>query len=255
MSSSEGVIEMTRIAVCDDDLLYMEKTLKNYLDKTVKEVNICAEFTYFTDGRKLLNIFENRNPFDIVILDIDMPELNGKELARRLRILDSCFYLIFVTSYPEEAENASRYEPNSFISKTRDETVFISEFKRVFEKYKKYHPKYVVEDIVTSNGIELFKTPIENILYFELSDKNIYLHLCTANNVVCLSENVFENIIEKYSDQGFCRCYRSHLVNTCKVKNVMRSHIVLDNDEQLPLSRRNYKSVLSAVSKLAAFGI
>lgn len=250
---SGGKNEMTSIAVCDDDPIFLEKTLKPYLGKAVKEANICADIELFTDSRKLLKCFEEHNPFDIVILDIDMPELDGKELARKLRIMDSCFYLIFVTSYSEEAENASRYETNSFISKTRDETLFISEFKRVFEKYKKYHPQYTVEEVVTSTGIKLFKIPIENILYFELKSKIIYLHICTSDQVFCLNETVFEKVIEKYSKQGFRRSYRSHLVNICKIKDVMQSHIILDNDEKLPLSRRNYKSIMSAVSMLAAF--
>lgn len=245
---------MTSIAVCDDDPVFLEKTLKAYLEKAVKEANICAEVTFFTESFKLLKSFEEHNPFDIVILDIDMPGLDGKELARKLRIMDSCFYLIFVTSYSEEAENASRYEINSFISKTHDETLFISEFKRVFEKYKKYHPQYVTEEIVTSTGVKLFKIPIENILYFELKSKIIYLHICTSEQIFCLNETVFEKVIDKYTRQGFCRCYRSHLVNICKIKDVMQSHIILDNDEKLPLSRRNYKSVISSVSMLAAFG-
>lgn len=245
---------MTSIAVCDDDSMYLTKTLSEYISKAIKAANIEAKVTFFTDGRKLLRYFENHNPFDIVILDIDMPEINGKELAYRLRLIDSCFYLIFVTSYSEEAENASRYEINSFISKIRDESVFISEFKRVFEKYKKYHPKYVMEEVVTQNGVELIKIPIENILYFETENKNIYLHICTSEKRLCLNETTFGKIVDKYSKQGFCRCYRNNLVNICKINDVLKSFVILDNGKRLPLSRRNYKSVISAVSMLAAFG-
>lgn len=245
---------MTHIAICDDDPEYLKNTMKKYIGEAIKESNIFADVAFFTDGRKLLKRFEDHSPFDIVILDIDMPGINGKELAEKLRVLDSCFYLIFVTSYSQEAENASRFGMISFISKTNDESLFISEFKRVFENYKNYHPQYVTEEITTDKGTDLCRFPIENILYFQLKDKIIYLHLCTTDKLFCLNETVFEKIIDKYSEHGFYRCYRNTLVSVCKIKEVMGSIIVLDNDETLPLSRRYHKSVFDAVTMLAAFG-
>ena len=76
---------MIRIAVCDDDELYITKTIKPLLMKAQKVVGIQIDVKFFSNGVRLLEEYNNHQYYDIVILDIDMPDINGKELAARLR--------------------------------------------------------------------------------------------------------------------------------------------------------------------------
>jgi len=246
---------MINIAVCDDDLKYLRTDLRKNIGRAIKSAKLDAKVKFFSDGNKLLNKFENNCFFDIVILDIDMPAINGKELAQKLRIIDSGFYLIFVTSYSKEITNVIQYEINAFIDKSSDDEKSVSEFTRVFNKYKERRIKYVTEEVIDSNSEtekpSFIKIPIANIYYFQLENKNIYLY--TGTKKFKLKESVFERISEKYSDFGFYQNFRNYLVNIYKIKNVEQSAIVLDNDVHLVISRRNRKPILKAIAMLMSF--
>ncbi len=243
---------MIRIAVCDDDINYLNQNLKKHIVCAKKISGIDARIEIFTDGNMLLKKFEEHKSFDIVILDIDMPKINGKELAKKLRMIDSCFYLVFVTSYSCEIRNVVQYKIDAFIDKSDEPQKMINEFARVFNNYKEYRPKYVAEEIINTVNdeefVSLIKIPLDNVNYFNMIDKKIYLH--TGTEAIRLYEKVFGNIISKYSDLGFCQCYRNFLVNICKVYKVNDYCITLDNMQQLPLSRRNRSMILQAISKL-----
>lgn len=246
---------MINIAVCDDDLKYLGTDLRKNIGSAIKISNLDAKVEFFTDGNKLLKSFEKNKFFDIVILDIDMPAINGKELAQKLRVIDSGFYLIFVTSYSKEITNVIQYEINAFIDKSGNAEKSVSEFTRVFNKYKERRIKYVTEEVIytidNKETVSLIKIPIENIYYFHMENKKIYLY--TGIESFELKETVLERIAEKYSDFGFYQNFRNYLVNICKVKNVEESSIVLDNDVHLVISRRNRKPILKAIAMLMSF--
>lgn len=247
---------MINIAVCDDDIKYLGADLRKNIGSAIKIAKLDAKVEFFTDGNKLLKSFEKNKFFDIVILDIDMPAINGKELAQKLRVIDSSFYLIFVTAYPKEITNVIQYEINAFIDKSSNAEKSISEFTRVFDKYKERCIKYVTEEVIDAIGsnetVSLIKIPIENIYYFHMEDKKIYLY--TGTEAFQLKETVLERIAEKYSDFGFYQSFRNYLVNICKVKKVEQSSIILDNDIHLVISRRNRKPILKAIAMLMSFG-
>lgn len=73
---------MIKIAVCDDDTVFISATLKYAVSNAIKATNLNPDVKYFTNGMTLLEKFQTEY-FDIVILDIDMPEINGKELAKK----------------------------------------------------------------------------------------------------------------------------------------------------------------------------
>lgn len=64
-----------------------------------------------------------------------------------------------------------------------------------------------------------------------------------------LSERTFSKISEKYICKGFFEIHRNILVNLKKIRSVGESSVVLDNGEQLPLSRRKRKSLLEAMAE------
>lgn len=76
---------MLRVAVCDDDLTYINSVLKPLISKALRAAELQAETHFFIQGNVLLNEFKNHNGYDIVILDIDIPDINGKDIAKYIR--------------------------------------------------------------------------------------------------------------------------------------------------------------------------
>lgn len=237
---------MINIAVCDDDLGYFQSALRPVLSKALKESGLEAKISFFADGNKLLHDFENHKLYDVVLLDIDMPDINGKKLAEKLRIIDSKFFLVFITSYNAEVYNTIPYRINAFIPKSSEECIFISEFKRVFADYIKFKPKYDIFTISNNGKKETIKILANDIFYFYCAGR--ISHLATGKEELILSADRFSDITDKYTNKGFFEICRGYIVNISKIKLVKADEVILDNGVLLPLSRGKYKPLLKKLS-------
>ena len=78
---------MLKIGICDDDPTFVDDIEKN-IEQTIKKHHWNGKIVKFTDGRKLVRSNE-KNKFDIIFLDIDMPEKDGFSVARDIPEKDS----------------------------------------------------------------------------------------------------------------------------------------------------------------------
>ncbi|MGN0163008.1 MAG: LytR/AlgR family response regulator transcription factor [Candidatus Ornithomonoglobus sp.] len=108
-----------RIAICDDEPQDAE-----YINKTVKEIlqteNIDNEIFCYNSGRGLLEIMQNGISFDLLLLDVMMPQLNGMELAAYLRrnLYDTS--IIFISSNREMAMYGYEVSAARYLAKPVD---------------------------------------------------------------------------------------------------------------------------------------
>lgn len=242
----KGVGQMITVAVCDDDLTFLKTTMTDFISVSAKKAKKSIKITFFTDGRKLLHEFKNGNPFDIVILDIAMPHINGKELAEQLRLLNRSFFLVFMTAYEEEVFNTIRYAINAFIPKSYDTNLIQSELIRVFEEYAKHSPEYEVIEILKDGFPVTYKIMKDDILAFYFLNKILYMK--TYNEQFVLRERIFSNVSKHFKNNGFMECYRNHLVNISRIREVSDDNVILDNGEELPLSKRSKNSILKKLN-------
>lgn len=238
---------MIKIAVCDDDEIFISKTLKNAVSAAAKSAGITSKIRFFIDGTSLLNRFQNGEYYDIVVLDIDMPKIGGKELAAKLREIDMSFFLVFITSYPDELVNTIPYRINAFIPKNGDVKNYEAELTRVFTEYQRIKPEHEMIKVNKDGESIYLKLPLNSIYWFKISDKIIRMRTITEEYI--LSERVFSKVAESYASKGFFEVHRNTLVNLRKIHSVSESSILLDNGEQLPLSRRKRKDLLEAMAE------
>lgn len=226
-----------KIAVCDDDESYLRNVFRPIIEAAVKRAGADAKLAFFSDGRELLERF-SEDGFDIVILDIDMPRLNGKELAERLRLLSSSFFLVFATSYRDEVYNAIPYRINAFLTKDGGAEKMISELARVISEREKFAPELYAAEIAVNGERRLARFAVNDIFYFSVVSRKIYLH--TGTREFLLAENRFADIEKQFLEKGFYEICRGQIVNVGKISLVERSAVTLDNGERLPLSRGRY---------------
>lgn len=241
---------MIKIAVCDDDVHFTSDTLKPLISKAVKDADIQANVTYFENGNELLLEFEENRIFDIVILDIDMPSINGKELAKKLRDIDSEFCLAFISALKEEVYSTILLGISAFIPKEFDKSIYIESLSQVFRDYSNRKPDDNIVEILVDGIPSIRRIPLNNIYYFQSIGGNIVLH--TYSEQFILVERVLEKIVQVYSHKGFYRTHRNYLVNIGRIFEVMDREIILSNKEHLPLSKRNYKKLLMEMAGKAA---
>lgn len=234
-----------RIAICDDNENYIREKLKPLTERAAAEANCSAEITLFTDGNRLVEAFEQCG-FDIVMLDIDMPSIDGKAVAEKLRLINSGFFLLFITSFREEVFNTIPYRINAFIPKDSADSAIIAEIKRVLIDYSAHKPEYLLFDAVNGSERSALKLTAEDIFCFCCIRRKVFLK--TASREYQLSSVRISELAKRFSDKGFFEVCRGYVVNISKIRSVNSMDIELDNGELIPLSRRRAKALLARIS-------
>ena len=149
-----------RILVVDDHELIMEDIVDE-----VKTLFPDAHCDGFSSSLEALERFKE-SPYDVVLLDIEMPEMNGLQLAEHILKIRQRTNLIFITGYEEYALDAYRIYASAFLTKPISRPTLMDAFD---------HLRYPVIDI-TDSDIEAFysgDSPIGKKLQSLLKERNI----------------------------------------------------------------------------------
>lgn len=90
---------MLRVAVVEDETEY-RGLIQEMVGRYAKEYDLQIQITAFQDGRELV---QNYHKFDILLMDIEMPHLNGMEAAQKIRELDKEVVIVFITNMAQYA--------------------------------------------------------------------------------------------------------------------------------------------------------
>ena len=114
----------------------------------------------FSSGTKLLQAHKT-TPFDIVLLDIEMPETDGMQIAKLLRDIDDHLYIIFTTSYPEYMQDSFEVQPFQFLTKP----ISYDTIHRLFMNIIKKMNRNSLTIIVVDDDNEEYFISLNNIYY------------------------------------------------------------------------------------------
>ncbi len=237
---------MLRIAICDDNRNFVE-----FMTQAVKR-----EFETQTDEKieiesylssELLFAHHNMKPFDVVFLDIDMPELSGFQLAAAISGSGDC-YIIFVTNHPELVYDSLYFRPLNFITKSRDsffDNKLHSVVNQLFIELKQNMP-VVLENKIAGRVAVMMK----GIYYIQSSKHYVIYHTC-GREPISVRGNIGE--LEEYlAAYDFVRIHKCFLVNLRHVFNIDKDkdEVIFKHGFRLNMSK-NYKQ--SADEKLTRY--
>ncbi|MBP5554460.1 MAG: response regulator transcription factor [Lachnospiraceae bacterium] len=222
-----------RIAICDDS-----KENLALLEDVVDGLKLReTEVECFENGESLLRYISDskENFYQIYLLDIEMPGINGLETAKQIREIDKRAIIIFVTAYSDYVFSSFEVQPFRFINKPVDREKLENVIHAAVNYI--YTSKRYIFISVDKAKIQLC---CEDIMYFE-GDKrkvNVYLPEETYSFYSKMSD------IEKMVDNSwFVRIHVSFIVNMDYVKAIYTDEIVLNNGAHLPISRKYQRSV------------
>lgn len=167
---------MIRIAVVDDqknDLDYISKNIKQQLDIR----NIKYKFYLYMDASNLLQDNEN-NPFDVVFLDIDMPQLTGMNAAESINNISPKTIIVFVTNHDELVYKAYRFKAVGFIRKSYFDDEINEILDVVLSEIHKRNPILNISDNRSIVKIDLFE-----VMYVKATIIMLNFTLKTVNSV------------------------------------------------------------------------
>ena len=223
---------MLKIAICEDEVKQQE-ILEQYIDKILTEITKDYEILTFISGEELLENYPEN--VDIFLLDIKMDKLNGMEIAKKIREIDKKeVEIIFTTSLVKYIQDgyevrAYRYllKPIKFDDLKKHLTSCIKEINEKKDNY-----------IVINGKNDVYKINISHITYIEIQNKDMTIHTIDKDYNIKMSIDKIEKELSRYN---FFRCHKSFLVNISYIENIKQYIAILENKDEVPISRHRFK--------------
>lgn len=166
---------MIRIGICDDEK-YMSDKIRAMVSGFFRERNIEILILQFSGGEELL---EYDKQIDILFLDIQMKGIDGVETAKKLRRRNFKGFLIFITVLKEMVFQSFEVQPYDYLVKPVEEQYFEKMMERLLASIKNARE----ENLLVQKGYESRIVPIGDIVFCEIIDRKIYLHLMSSEVV------------------------------------------------------------------------
>lgn len=233
---------MLQIAICDDETSQRTK-LKSILTPWLELKNLPFSLHDFSSGADLCNAYR-KTKFDLIFLDIEMPELNGVETAKALRQMDTYGKLIFITAYPDYVFQGYEVHAFHYILKPYQENKLLQVTENALNDLQKETQDF----FLLPNGSGSIRLRLQNVLYF-YSDKRQIIAV-TTEDIPQKTLTFYGKLddLQKQLPEYFCRIHQRYLINLRQIQKTDEANVWIEG-EKLPLSRAHKQSFLIAFAK------
>ncbi|MCI9518297.1 MAG: response regulator transcription factor [Clostridia bacterium] len=232
---------MIRIAIVEDEKIEHER-IRECLDFVSEREKIEFDISDFYSAPSFLCDYEPI--YDIVLMDIEMPEMNGMEAAKKLRVIDQTVILLFVTNMAQYAVSGYEVDALDFIVKPIEKYHFALKMSRAVSRTTRRTER---EIIVDGEG-EVLSISLPQIVYLEVIGHYVYWHI--SGDRVVKEYSTMKNAENRILRGGanFVKCNRCYLVNLRYVEAVKKDTVIIGKD-RLSISRPQRKAFLNAFVK------
>lgn len=238
-----------KVACCDDELGEL-KHIKKFFETL--EIQTDAEFKvdYYTSGEFILEKYQvEKEPYDVLVLDMEMPDMTGLELSKKVREHDRDVLVIFLTNYPKYMHQSFSVQAFQYLMKPVSYEGFKEEMISAYQ-YIREDDKSIVF-LSTDDGEVVIRT--RDILYIE-KEKGIAMMGIVAVDGKILAKGNLNDLDESVAEQPFLRISRSCLVNMEHIRRFWKQEIELSNGDKVTMSRRKVAEIKDTFTKYAVTG-
>lgn len=247
-----------RIAFCDDEpaqLLVLQDLVEKWRAKNCLAQPVFLD--YYESGEAFL--FENPTnfPFDVILLDIQMDQMDGIELARKIRMSDTQVILAFLTNSTEYVFQGYEVLAARYLMKPLQADKVFGLLDFVAGKMN------VQKQYMICNGTDgMERLAVEDILYIEAEGHYVTFVLKTGiksdgtlQTRRLKTKTSFSAVREQLADTNedgenepvenwrFITIHRSYMVNLRYVDRIGKNACILDNGDEIPISRMRYDGI------------
>ncbi len=228
-----------RLAICEDDHVILEEICR-ICDEILKDMGTPHQITPFSSAVDIADILEKGEAsYDLLILDIQMEQLTGMELARKLRERKNRVSIIFISGHEEYLREGYSVQPVDFLLKPPD--------RKKLEKalHTDLELNHRSDTVLLQKGSRGLQLVLSEILYVETCP-NHSVRICQTDK-----EDVFPvslaNMAQLLPAQSFARCHNSYMVNLEHVRKIDRMRLRLDDGSVIPIGRKYYKDCQNTI--------
>ena len=227
-----------KLAIIEDEQVHSD-LLNQYIEMWSKDRDIPVMITSFPSAESFLFTWEEERDFDVLFVDIQMKEMNGMEMARRVREQDPDIAIIFTTGITDYMEEGYEVEAMHYLVKPVNREKLCQCMDRVLRKGSQE------QFLLVKSKEETLKLSVKSILYVEAMGHGCVIEFCPQSGrtfQVETTEGISE-LARKLGEPDFVRCHRSYLCRIDKIYHISRAWIEMDNGSRIPVSRRVYAYV------------
>lgn len=233
---------MIYIAICDDN----EKTADSLTKKVTayfKKRNICTEIITYSQSRMLQFDIQEGKYFDIILSDIEMPHINGMELARYIKLHLPDVFIIFVTSYLKYAIDAYELAVFRYIPKNAVDERLKHALEDVIKLIEGRSDRYYY--ITMPSRVE--KIPYQRIVYIWKEGKNTVISL--TDNTETRVRKSLAQVMSELNCEDFIYVDRGNIVNLRYILKVKDGIVEMENGIRLPASLAKEEQIKQTLSR------
>lgn len=251
---------MVKIVIVDDEK-HCTDILLALIERNYPDYSIIGCFNSATEALS----FINKQSFDLLFLDIQMPELNGFMLLDKLK--EITFDVVFTTAFDQYAIKAFKYSAFSYLLKPITEKALVDVLDNWEKKKDKIREEqwHLLKEFVGKPSFEADKIALPSSHGLEIIEINEILRCRSENNytvfhirggeqlIVSRSLKEVEDILNSH---GFVRIHQSHIVNSTCIKSISRKEggfILMCDGSEVPVSRQKKEMLDKLLEKMIFF--
>ncbi len=226
---------LVNVAIVDDEKELLESTY-HLVVEAFNMLKVECSIKLYDRGKDLIYDMEENRYFDIYILDIVMPDINGMKLAKIIKQNRSESYIIFLTSHVEFAVDGYELNVSRFIPKTLMRRKLPKVMEELCFKMKELQDDYYI--IQTNSRYE--KIYLKNIMYFYKNRKNTIFVTIHGESKV---RKTIKLVMEEIGSNDFVAIDRGVVVNISRIMKIESNKVILEDNSVLFISRSHLRSV------------
>lgn len=230
------------IAVCDDEEYYRNE-LKILLTAYKNETGYKLAVSEWESAASMLEATgSGGEDYDLIFLDVEMPDLSGIDAATRLRCIGKDTVICFVTAHKGYAYDAYGVDAIGYIAKP----ITYTDIKKIIEKTEMHlsyrHNRAAAEKryLEITSGRTGIIMDLNKVVYIEKRRNQCVFH-CTDGEHICYDS--LRNIYSRLDHEQFLYIHQGYVANFPHIKEVLRDHVCFGSGMEAPLSRRYYETV------------
>lgn len=214
------------IGICDDEEI-IRRELRRICNQLLVEQDLYCEIKEFQNGMEMMNFSKN---LEILILDIEMPEMGGIEIKNRLQRLKRDVIIIFVTSHDEMMREAFGLNVLGFVKK---------------EYMERDLPEMLISALEMVGHFVILRDDIDSREIAYIHTEQVYCRLFLIDGKEKVLRTSLNELESELASVGFIRAHRSYLVNLQYVEGIDDSMVYILK-QKIPISVRKRIKVQKA---------
>ena len=216
------------LGICDDEPAMLDQ-LEALSRKTLED----SYYLHVDRASSAAELLSKERPFHVALLDVQLVESTGIELARRILEINPQCRIIFVSGYLHAVSDVYEVPHFCFVLKDQME----EQLPRFLGRAADLAAKDAGRKIMLSCGRKMKELPLAEIAVMERKGHSTFVKLVDGR--IYQTREKLSELLQRVRDPDFLRCHISYAVNLQHTAALSGSSFTMDSGENIPISRPN----------------